>query len=122
MPLALAQLLEAIKPFVAEKEAEAELYGDLRTATPTGRPSLPGLQLRLYWPTIAPAAVVGIAPAPPAFEQPQPWVPPIWQALERCTVVELRRLARAEGLPRSLSRAGRRAELLPALAGAAMAW
>lgn len=70
----------------------------------------------------APAAVVATAPAPPAVQQPQPapWTPPVLEVLERCTVTELRRLARAQGLPRSLSRAGRRAELVPALAGAAI--
>jgi hypothetical protein len=58
----------------------------------------------------------------PAAEPVAPWLPPILQELEPLTVAELRRLARAAGLPRSLSRSGRRAELLPAVAGAAMAW
>ncbi|MCP9821011.1 hypothetical protein KBZ18_16145 [Synechococcus sp. Cruz-9H2] len=84
------------------------------TSPPTTAPAVPVVA------PVAPAAVPVTAPAPPTTEQP--WLPPIWQELERLTVAELRRLARAEGLPRSLSRAGRRAELLPALAGAAMAW
>jgi hypothetical protein len=50
------------------------------------------------------------APAPPpALLLP---VPP----LERLRLVELRRLARAAGLPRQLARSGRRVELLQALA------
>jgi hypothetical protein len=48
-------------------------------------------------------------PAPVAIA-----VPP----LDRLPVAELRRLARAAGLPRSLTRSGRRAALLEALAAA----
>ena len=39
------------------------------------------------------------------------------QALEPLPVVQLRRLARSAGLPRALSRTGRKAELLDALVG-----
>ena len=68
----------------------------------------------------APAAVT---PPPP----PAPTVPAVhplavvaasvFEGLEALTVAELRRRARAAGLPRNLSRTGRRAALLPALAG-----
>jgi hypothetical protein len=53
---------------------------------------------------------------------PCPWLPPCWPELEALTVAQLRTAARAAGLPRSLTRTGHRAELLPALAGLAMAW
>lgn len=57
----------------------------------------------------AAAVVLACAPEPVAIAAPP---------LERLTVAELRRLARAAGLPRSLSRSGRRAQLLEALAAA----
>jgi hypothetical protein len=58
----------------------------------------------------APAPVLARVPAPP----PPALLPPV-PPLERLRVVELRRLARAAGLPR-LARSGRRVELLQALA------
>jgi hypothetical protein len=67
------------------------------------------------------------AAAPVALQQPspppraRPWLPPVWAALEALPVAELRRIARTLHLPRTLTRNGRRADLLPALAGAAMA-
>lgn len=45
-----------------------------------------------------------------------PWVPPTLPGLEAHTAVELRRMARASGLPRALCRSGRKADLLLALA------
>jgi hypothetical protein len=54
--------------------------------------------------------------SPPA----PPWLPPLPE-LDRLPVSELRRRARAAGLPRSLSRSGRRADLLPALMAEAIA-
>jgi hypothetical protein len=66
-----------------------------------------------------PAAAAPAAPPPPA-----PAVHPLAvvattaaEALEPLTVAQLRRRARGAGLPRCLSRAGRRAALLEALAG-----
>ena len=44
-----------------------------------------------------------------------PVAEPIAEALVPLTVAELRRRARAAGLPRALSRSGRRADLLEAL-------
>lgn len=59
-------------------------------------------------PALPPApAVLALPPAP----DPAP-------ALDALNVAELRRLARAAGLPRALSRSGRRADLLAALAAA----
>ena len=43
------------------------------------------------------------------------------QALEPLPVVQLRRLARSAGLPRALSRTGRRAEMVAALVGLELA-
>lgn len=57
----------------------------------------------------APAVVLTCAPEPVAIPAPP---------LERLTVAQLRRLARAAGLPRTLTRSGRRAQLLEALAAA----
>lgn len=57
----------------------------------------------------APALALACAPEPVAIAAPP---------LERLTVAELRRLARVAGLPRTLSRSGRRAQLLEALAAA----
>ena len=59
-------------------------------------------------PTPAPVIARAPAPPPPALPSPMP-------RLELLRVVELRRLARAAGLPR-LARSGRRVELLQALA------
>lgn len=57
----------------------------------------------------APAFALACAPEPVGIAAPP---------LDRLTVAELRRLARAVGLPRTLSRSGRRAQLLEALAAA----
>ena len=57
----------------------------------------------------APAFALACAPEPVAIAAPP---------LAGLTVAELRRLARAAGLPRTLSRSGRRAQLLEALAAA----
>ncbi len=59
-------------------------------------------------------------PQPPPC--PCPWLPPCWPEVEALMVAQLHTAARAAGLPRSLTRTGHRAELLPALAGVAMAW
>ncbi len=67
-----------------------------------------------------PAAATAPAPAPPAppAEHPLAVVAESLVAeLEPCTVAELRRRARAAGLPRSLSRSGCRDQLLSTLAG-----
>ncbi len=56
----------------------------------------------------APAVAMACAPEPVGLEPPP---------LERLTVAQLRRLARVAGLPRSLTRSGRRADLLLALSG-----
>jgi len=55
----------------------------------------------------APALLLACAPVPVAIAQPP---------LDRLPVAELRRLARAAGLPSVLSHSGRRAQLLEALA------
>lgn len=55
------------------------------------------------------AVVLACAPEPAAITAPP---------LEGLNVAQLRHLARAAGLPRSLSRSGRRAQLLEALAAA----
>ncbi len=56
------------------------------------------------------------APAAPPAEHPLALVAePLVAELESHTVVELRAMARAAGLPRRLSRSGRRADLLQAL-------
>lgn len=56
-----------------------------------------------------PAVVLACAAAPVAIAAPP---------LEGLTVAQLRKLARAAGLPRALSHSGRRADLLAALAPA----
>jgi hypothetical protein len=66
------------------------------------------LTLAGWRPAPAPVLARAPAPSPPALPPPVP-------RLERLRVVELRRLARAAGLPR-LARFGRRVELLQALA------
>jgi len=81
-------------------------------------------------PAAAPAAAIepaADAPAAPAIEPaPIAPLPPVTladlaavaaEALEPLPVKELRRLARAAGLPRSITRTGRRADLVPLLAG-----
>ena len=72
-------------------------------------------------PTAAAIPTTGEATSPelgsPAVEQAcaaEPLAIPA-PPLEQLTVAQLRRLARQAGLPRSLSRSGRRAELLEAL-------
>lgn len=65
-----------------------------------------------------PAAPAAAAAAPPPTPHPLSVVAePVVEALQPLTVMELRRRARAAGLPRTLSRAGRRDALLYALAG-----
>lgn len=61
---------------------------------------------------LAPAAAAPVAAAEPPLA---PVAEPIAEALVPLTVAELRRRARAAGLPRALSRSGRRADLLEAL-------
>ncbi|MFM8544086.1 MAG: hypothetical protein ACKOFN_09595 [Vulcanococcus sp.] len=85
---------------------------------------------RLLLAAAALLVLLGWRPAPrPAAPQPQPVAPAAVEAspallppspapLERLRVVELRALARAALLPRTLSRSGRRADLLEALAAA----
>lgn len=56
----------------------------------------------------------------PQLSEPEPpdrVMTPAPAALQAQTVAQLRRLARAAGLPRTLSRTGRRADLLQALSG-----
>ena len=86
-------------------------------------PALALLLVALGW---RPAAPQPVAPAPIASPEapslalacaPEPVAVPA-PPLERLTVAELRRLARAAGLPRALGRSGRRAQLLEALAAA----
>jgi hypothetical protein len=57
------------------------------------------------------------APAPPAVNPLQLVADAAVEALEPCTVAQLRHRARAAGLPRCLSHRGRRDALLEALAG-----
>lgn len=65
----------------------------------------------------APASVEAPPPLIAATEHPLSLVAVEAQTqLQPCTVAALRRLARAAGLPRTLTRSGRRAELLQALA------
>lgn len=79
---------------------------------PAPRPAAPQPQ------PVAPAAVVEASPALIAASEAPTLLPPSPAPLERLRVVELRALARAAGLPRTLSRSGRRADLLEALAAA----
>lgn len=61
---------------------------------------------------------VGIPlPQPPAASPLEAIAAAAQQTLEPLPVVQLRRLARSAGLPRTLSRTGRKAELLDALVG-----
>jgi hypothetical protein len=69
------------------------------------------LVLTIVSPSAAPPPPEAAEPAPAA-----PWLPPTLPNLEPLPVTTLRRLARAEGLPACLSRSGRRADLLLALA------
>jgi len=64
-----------------------------------------------------------LQPAPVPHDPPAPAVPylPLLPHLEACTVAQLRAEARRLGLPRSITRTGRKADLVPAIAGAAMA-
>jgi hypothetical protein len=64
-----------------------------------------------------PAAPAAAAAAPPTPHPLSVVAEPVVEALQPLTVTELRRRARAAGLPRTLSRAGRRDALLYALAG-----
>lgn len=56
-------------------------------------------------------------PLPPAPSPLEVIATAAQQALEPLPVAQLRRLARSAGLPRALSRTGRRAELVAALVG-----
>lgn len=56
-------------------------------------------------------------PLPPAPSPLEVIATAAQQALEPLPVVQLRRLARSAGLPRALTRTGRRAELVAALVG-----
>lgn len=86
---------------------------------------VPAVALVLALLPVAPAASTAPAepePAPPA-PAPAPMPHPLIEVAEAVaadlatsTVAELRRLARHAGLPRQLARAGRKAELLQALA------
>lgn len=67
-------------------------------------------------PAPPPAAPVAAAPAP-AMHPLALLSEPTLAALQPLTVTDLRRRARAAGLPRCLSRSGRRDALLQALAG-----
>jgi hypothetical protein len=66
-----------------------------------------------------PAAAAPVAPPPlaPAVHPLAVVAAAAAEALEPLTVAQLRRRARGAGLPRCLSRTGRRADLLAALAG-----
>ncbi len=64
-------------------------------------------------PNTAPAAP---APAPVVAAASVAAPAPVVAAAAALTVAELRQMARAAGLPRSLTRSGRRADLLAALA------
>lgn len=75
-----------------------------RSAAPQPQPVAPAAAEPL---PPAPAVLLACAPEPVAIAAPP---------LEGLTVAQLRKLARAAGLPRSLSHAGRRAQLLAALA------
>ena len=57
------------------------------------------------------------APQPPAASPLEAIATTAQQALEPLPVAQLRRLARSAGLPRALSRTGRKAELVAALVG-----
>jgi len=68
-------------------------------------------------------APVAPAPAPqPTVHPLQPVAESVIEALAPLTVAQLRRRARDAGLPRCLSRGGRRDALLEALAGLEVAW
>jgi hypothetical protein len=60
-------------------------------------------------------STVAPAPAPAEGAPPAPTPEPVAESLAPLTVAELRRRARDAGLPRQLSRSGRRADLLAAL-------
>lgn len=70
--------------------------------------------------TAAASGTDGTAPALPApvtaGTATAPTAPPAAATIEGLTVAQLRRLARSAGLPRALSRNGRRGQLLEALA------
>lgn len=70
---------------------------------------------------LAKTPLLASAPEPeaPTAAPAPPWCPPTVEPLEALPVAALRRLARDAGLPRCLSRSGRRDDLLLALA---MAW